>query len=495
MGPRASGILLHPTSLPGRFGIGDLGPAAYRFVDFLAGAGQRLWQVLPLGPTSYGDSPYQCFSAFAGNPLLLSPDVLRDEGWLDAADLEAAPVFSSSEVDYGAVMRFKSCLLERAAANFEASAGAEARAAFESFQIREAAWLDDFALFMAAKQAHGGALWTEWDADLSARRPEALAHWKAELAGPVRTQQLGQHFFFRQWNALREKSRSLGVAILGDVPLFVSHDSADVWAHRELFRLDSAGQPETVAGVPPDYFSKTGQLWGTPVYRWDVLAETGYRWWVDRLRTLLELVDRVRLDHFRGFEACWEVPAGETTAVRGRWVPGPGAALFEALRDALGELPIVAEDLGLITPEVVALRERFGFPGMAVLQFAFGAGSESQFLPHNHRRDQVVYTGTHDNDTVVGWWQACGPAERRLTLDYLGGDGKEMRWTMIRTALASVAETAVVPLQDVLGLDNRARMNLPGRPGGNWRWRVDAAALDDAVRQRLLELTRLFGRA
>jgi 4-alpha-glucanotransferase len=503
--PRTSGILLHPTSLPGRFGIGELGPEALRFAEFLAAAGQRLWQVLPLGPTGYGDSPYQCFSAFAGNPLLVSLDLLEAEGLLMPADLADTPIFPETEVDYGPVIDFKRSALARAFSRFRDVAGPEQREAFERFSREQAAWLDDFALFMAVKSAHAGVAWTEWDREIAARRPEALEKWKREKADEIEATRFTQYLFFHQWAELRRHCHARHIRIMGDVPIFVAHDSADVWAHPELFQLDEAGRPTVVAGVPPDYFSSTGQLWGNPLYRGDELARTGYAWWIDRVRSTLSVVDLIRLDHFRGFEASWEIPASAPTAATGQWVKGPGAALFEALRGALRELPIVAENLGVITPEVEALRERFGFPGMAILQFAFGGDPQSStFIPHNHTRDRVVYTGTHDNDTVLGWWTSgIGDstrtpeeveAEREFARRYMHSDGKEIHWDFIRTLLGSVAELAIVPLQDVLGLGSEARMNVPARPRGNWRWRFTAGALTPEIRQRLREMTETYGR-
>jgi len=506
MSPRRSGILLHPTSLPGRFGIGELGPEAHRFAGFLAAAGQRLWQVLPLGPTGYGDSPYQCFSAFAGNPLLVSLETLVEDGWLDASDLEPARDFPQDAVDYDAVAAFKLPLLDRAFRNFEARAAPAARAGFDSFRQAHAAWLDDYALFMAVREAHETAAWTAWEAGIRERRPEAVARWRKDLSQAIRARQFGQYLFFTQWQHLQDRCRALDVAIMGDVPIFVAHDSADVWSHPELFQLGPDGSRKVVAGVPPDYFSATGQLWGNPLYDWGELARTGYAWWIDRVRAALRMVDLVRLDHFRGFEGFWEIPAGKETAVEGRWVKGPGAALFEALRDALGDLPIVAENLGVITPEVEALRERFGFPGMAILQFAFGRDPEAaQFQPHNYPRNRVVYTGTHDNDTTVGWWASSGAGdstrtdgdvrdERARALAYLDAEGREIHWAFIRAALASVADTAIVPLQDLLGLGSEARMNLPGRAHGNWRWRFTAGSLTDEIRERLKKMAELYGR-
>jgi 4-alpha-glucanotransferase len=501
-GARRSGILLHPTSLPGPGGIGDLGPEAIAFLDFLEETRQGLWQVLPLGPTGYGDSPYQCFSAFAGNPLLVSLDLLREEGLLGAAEVSGSP---EGDVDYGAVQAEKPKQLRRAFEAFEKEATPARRDELVEFCRKEASWLDDFALFMAAKEAHGGASWSEWEPDLRERDAPALERARRELGVEVRRHQFLQFAFFRQWAAVRAAAAARGVRLLGDLPIFVAHDSADVWAHPEIFHLGRDGWPSHVAGVPPDYFSSTGQLWGNPLYRWDALARTGYRFWVERFRSALQLFDSVRLDHFRGFEAYWEVPAGEKTAVKGRWVPGPKAVLFETIERELGPLPVVAENLGVITPEVEALRERFGWPGMAILQFAFGADEHAnEFLPHNHARRLVVYTGSHDNDTAVGWWRGGvgdttrKPAEvereRAFARDYLGTDGEEIHWDLIRAAFASVAETAIVPLQDVLGLGSEARMNVPARASGNWRWRYRREQLTPALRKRLRRLTEIYGR-
>jgi 4-alpha-glucanotransferase len=505
--PRASGILLHPTSLPGRFGIGDLGGAAYEFVDFLAASGQSLWQVLPLGPTGYGDSPYQCFSAFAGSGLLISLEGLVKEGWLAESDVASPPDFSPDRVDYGRVMEVKRPLLWQAYDNFKVKAKARARAEFASFCEHAQAWLEDYAFFRSIKEAHQGRAWTQWDPHLRRREEKALWFWGENHRREIEGQQFFQYIFFKQWLQLARYANERGVKLIGDVPIFVAHDSADVWAHPELFYLDEEGQPEVVAGVPPDYFSETGQLWGNPLYRWDVMAETDYQWWVERIRADLSRVDIIRLDHFRGFESYWEVPGGETTAANGQWVPGPGAALFEAVQRKLGELPIIAEDLGVITPEVEALRDHFGFPGMRILQFAFSpepAADESR--PYNFPPNCVVYTGTHDNDTAVGWFTSAGAgettrstkqtqAERAFALKYLGTDGREIHWDFIRLALSSVARLAIIPLQDVLGLGNEARMNKPARPTGNWTWRYRAEMLTEAICDRLGELTAVYGRA
>ncbi len=505
--PRSAGILLHPTSLPGRFGIGDLGTEAYRFADFLASDGQHIWQVLPLGPTGYGDSPYQCFSAFAGNPLLISLEKLVEEGMLSPVDLENAPSFPAQYVDYGWVIQFKLPLLKKAAAKFKAEASARAREQYEAFCLHNARWLDNYSLFAALKDAHGGeAVWNHWERDVATRQPAAMAEWQAKLADKIQARKYWQYEFFKQWAALKQYCHRRGIRAMGDIPIFVAHDSADVWAQPESFYLDNDGNPAVQAGVPPDYFSATGQLWGNPLYRWDTMAASGYSWWIERFQATLGLVDIIRLDHFRGFEAFWEVPGADRTAMRGRWVKAPGHELFQAVEKALGKLPVVAETLGVITPEVEALRDRFGFPGMAILQFAFGTDPQApEFMPHNYPRHFVVYTGTHDNDTTLGWWTSTGAGdstrspqqvqkEKAFALAYLGTDGHEMNWVLIRTALASVADIAIVPLQDILGLGSEARMNLPGRPSGNWRWRFTAEMLTDAICRRLADLTRIYER-
>jgi 4-alpha-glucanotransferase len=499
--------LLHPTSLPSRFGIGELGPEAYRFVDFLAETKQGIWQVLPLGPTGYGDSPYQCFSAFAGNPLLVSLEKIIAEGDLSASEVASdLPFFPESQVDYGRVIDYKLPLLHKAAENFRLHAPAPRREEYERFCHENAVWLEDYSLFVALKEAHGGAVWNHWDGAMAAREADALERCRRDLSYPIAAGKYIQYQFFKQWGALKTYCHEGGIKIMGDIPIFVAHDSAEVWAHPDLFRLDSHGNPTAQAGVPPDYFSATGQLWGNPLYRWEAMKEQGYSWWIERFRSTLRLVDIVRLDHFRGFEAYWEVPAGENTAVNGRWVKGPGAGLFQAVQSALGELPIVAETLGVITPEVISLRDNFGFPGMGILQFAFGVDPQSpEFKPHNFQRNFVVYTGTHDNDTTLGWWNSRGAGDSTRTADninqekefarkYLGTEGSEMNWVLIRTALASVADLAIIPLQDVLGLGSEARMNLPARASGNWRWRFNADQITPDIRQRLGELTAVYDR-
>ncbi len=504
---RSSGILLHPTSLPGRLGIGDLGVEAYRFADFLADAKQRLWQVLPLGPTDESNSPYQCLSVFAGNPLLISLETLVEEQFLDSTDLENAPAFPEHCVNYNAVKGFKMPLLGKSFALFEKKANLAQRDELESFCSSKASWLDDYALYIALSEAHDCAAWNLWEEDIRMRHPEAIRRWSRKLAREIRCHKYQQYQFFRQWARLKKYCHDRGIRLIGDIPIFITLDSATVWLHPELFYLDETGNPTVVAGVPPDYFSDTGQLWGNPIYRWDSMAKDGYSWWIERFRETYSLIDIVRLDHFRGFEKYWEIPAGETTARNGRWVPGPGAALFEAIKKALGNVPIIAEDLGLITPEVDALRERLGFPGMRVLQFAFGNDTKADdYRPHNYPRNCVVYTGTHDNNTTIGWFKEevlddttqsrkVRESERRLALKYMGCDGKEVNWDFIRLALMSVADTAIIPLQDVLGLGSEARMNRPATTEGNWTWRFRREMLTEEIKSRLRELTTIYGRA
>ena len=492
---RACGILLHPTSLPGRYGIGSLGLEARKFIDFLDQAGQSLWQVCPLGPTGFADSPYQCFSAFAGNPMLIDIEELALLGLVDRSLLDHAPAFSAERVNYGPVIDWKNSILQQAYERFRAGAAGELRKDFQKFLSDNASWLDDFSLFMAIKADFGGGAWTGWPAELIHRKPEALKSARERLARAIERRCFDQFLFFRQWTALKNFANERGIQIVGDMPIFVAHDSADVWANPDLFHLDPNGQPTVVAGVPPDYFSKTGQRWGNPLYRWSILAKTKYAWWIERFRTMLRLVDIVRLDHFRGFEAYWEVPASEPTAEKGKWIKGPGAAFFKALAKEFGDLPIIAEDLGVITPEVDALRREFGFPGMKVLVFAFDSDSSNAFLPHNYDFDCVVYSGTHDNDTAVGWYQRVNEKEKDFARRYLWCNGNNIAWDLIRSAYMSVADLAIVPLQDILALGNEARMNFPGRPEGNWQWRFRPEQLQPSTAQALRELADLYSRA
>jgi 4-alpha-glucanotransferase len=503
---RSSGVLLHPTSLPGRFGIGDLGPSAFEFVDLLASAGQRLWQVLPLGPTGYGDSPYQSFSAFAGNPLLISLERLIEDGLLTESAARHQDVFQPGNVDFPTVIAHRRALWSHVHDCFEA-VRSPMHNRFDAFCSAHANWLDDFALFMAVKDAHGQTAWVAWEPDIAQRDPSAIARWSVRCAREIRVHKLLQFLFFDQWQRVRDACHARSIQIMGDLPIFVAHDSADVWARRELFRLDPNGQPTVLTGVPPDYFSATGQLWGNPHYHWDVLRRTGYVWWINRFRALLALVDRVRIDHFRGFEASWEVPGDAATAERGEWAKGPGVALFEAVRSALetDRLPLVAENLGVITPDVEALRERFGLPGMAILQFAFGNDPQApDFKPHNYARNLVVYTGTHDNDTTMGWWtaavghstrsEAALENEREQARRYLALDGREVHWQFIRAVLSSVADTAIVPAQDLLGLGSDARMNRPGIAAGNWRWRLLPRQFSHDTARKLAVISETYDR-
>ncbi|HAZ27227.1 TPA: 4-alpha-glucanotransferase [Candidatus Acetothermia bacterium] len=497
--PRSFGVVLHPTSFPGWWGIGTLGNEARRFLDWLAVAGARWWQVLPLGPTGYGDSPYQSFSTFAGNPYLIDPEDLLARGWLPPGE---CPAFPAERVDFGRIYGSRWPLLRRAYAGFLGHGSRREKRALGWFARAEAFWLPDYALFMALKARFTGAPWNTWPRELGWHDPRSIAAARRALAEEVGFHTWTQWRFHLAWDALRAYARERGIGIIGDMPIFVSHDSADVWACPEHFYLDDSGNPTVVAGVPPDYFSATGQRWGNPLYRWDVLENEGFAWWIARVRQALRTCDLVRIDHFRGFEAYWEIPATEPTAVRGRWVQAPGQALLDAIRNALGDVPIVAEDLGVITPEVEALRDRFGLPGMRVLQFAFGGGGEGPHLPNNyppHGR-VVVYTGTHDNDTTLGWYRSAPPAERERVRAYLAQNGipldrdEEAPWALMRLAFGSRAALAMVPFQDVFSQDGHARMNYPGKPEGNWTWRYQGAALTETVAARLRTLAAETGR-
>ncbi len=507
---RASGLLLHITSLPGSMGMGDLGPAAFRFADFLAAAEQQVWQVLPLVPVGWGYSPYSSPSTFAGNPLLISPEMLVEDGLLTGDDLAAAPDFPSDSVDWERVVPFKRELLSRAFERFEADASHPFHEELWHFASAQRYWLDDYALYAALSESHQTS-WTAWPEALAQRHPHALAEARDTHARAIRMHQFWQLLFDRQWQALRTYCGTHGIRILGDLPIYVAHDSADVWANQHLFYLDGTGQPTVVAGVPPDYFSETGQRWGNPLYRWDAMRANGFVWWTQRMANVLRLVDGVRLDHFRGFAGYWEIPAHEEHAINGQWVAAPGIVLFETLQQRFGPLPVVAENLGDITPDVTALMEQFHFPGMAVLQFAFGGDATSDFLPHNYRPNLVAYTGTHDNDTLAGWWQtppktteAAEHAEHARTrahaaayfgLDDTDADADDAAWAFVRGAAASVACLTIVPLQDVLGIGSEGRMNIPGRPSGNWAWRFDPGALTAARAEKLCAITRLYGRS
>ena len=477
---RAAGVLLHPSSLPGPYGIGDFGPAAYSWVDALVHARQKWWQILPLGPTGYGDSPYQSYSAFAGNTLLISPQFLIQDGILNHGDLEGIR-FGAAGVDYGAVTVFKNRMLARAWELFQAGRGGGLRSAFDDYCRQQASWLEDYSLFMALKESQAGKCWQQWPVNLRRRQPGALTGARQELGPSIGAHKFRQFLFHRQWQGVKTFAQQRGIRIIGDIPIFVSGDSADVWANPQLFMLDDDCQPTVVAGVPPDYFSATGQLWGNPLYNWEALSATGFAWWIARLRNTLAQVDIIRLDHFRGFEAYWEIPAGNKTAQEGCWVKGPGAALLKSLQQALGGLPLIAEDLGLITPEVEVLRDTFGLPGMRILQFAFGGGADNPYLPHMYVPRTGAYTGTHEKD-------------RDHVRRYLARDGSDIAWDFIRAAWSSVADFAIAPLQDVLNLDTRARMNSPGRPTGNWSWRFTTDQITPWVLDRLGEMTHIYGR-
>jgi 4-alpha-glucanotransferase len=495
-GYRAAGVLLHVTSLPSAYGIGDLGPGAFLWVDRLHEAGQSWWQALPVGPTGYGNSPYQALSSFAGNGLLISPDGLIEDGLLQADDC-GGQTFSATTVEYEKVVPFKRRLLETARSRFRSGARPDLRPAFEQFCQDHAPWLEDYALFRALRARYQDTYYLEWPAELVQRSPSALARARDELADEVELARFTQFLLFRQARRLKQHAQDRGVRLVGDLPFFVSPDSSDVWANPELFRLDAERRPSIVAGVPPDYFSVDGQLWGNPVYDWGALRRTRYRWWIERVRALLEHVDAIRLDHFRGFAAAWHVAADAPTARVGKWVPGPGAGFFRAVKSSLGTLPFIAEDLGLITPDVHALRDRFQLAGSRVLQFAFDGDPDNPYLPHNYVPNTVVYTGTHDNPTTRAWYEELPEQERQSLWSYLdrpGGDSGEAAPKLLRLAWLSVAALAVAPLQDVLNLGSEARMNVPGRAEGNWRWRCTEEMLAGPALAWLRDLTRASGR-
>lgn len=490
---RSCGILLHPTSLPGPFGIGDLGPTSFAWIDRLVRAKQTWWQILPLGPTGFGDSPYSCFSAFAGNPLLISPEKLVEDGLLNSTDVRDVHL-PDDHVDYGKVIELKQRWLKLAWGRFKGSTFPTLRPELEKFRSENASWLEDYALFMAIKQSVGGQGWANWPDDLRMRNAPALEAARHNLSDAIGYQQFVQFLFHRQWQAVRHYAHEKGVKLIGDIPIFVSADSADVWANPQLFLLDEKRHPTVVAGVPPDYFVKTGQKWGNPHYDWGAHKKSGYAWWIARVKAALSQVDLVRLDHFLGFAAAYHIPAKNPTAEVGEWVEGSGADLFEAMRTALGGLPFIAEDLGLVTPEVEALRDGFHLPGMRILQFAFGGATENRFLPHNYERNAVVYTGTHDNDTTRGWYASINESERDLMRRYTGRDGSDVSWDLLRLAWMSVADLALTTLQDVLDLGSEARMNFPGHEGGNWAWRFRSEMLTDEVLDRLEDMTVLYNR-
>ena len=498
--PRASGVLLHPTSLPSEYGIGDFGKRAYEFVDFLVAAKQTYWQILPLGPTGYGDSPYQSFSAFAGNTNMISPELLVDVGFLTLDEISRKPDFPATRVDFGKLYDWKNWILGLAFERFRAMPKDNLRGEYESFCAGESYWLDDYALFRAVKKSQNGKLWLEWDAPLKLRDEAALDEARQNLWRDIEAVKFQQWLFFRQWRDVKNYAGERGIKIVGDAPIFVSLDSADVWCNPWEFKLNADGSPRVVSGVPPDYFSKTGQLWGNPIYDWDAMRRDGFRWWISRIKATLKTVDIIRIDHFRGFSAAWEVPGGDKTAAGGNWVGVPGWELFDALKNALGDLPFWAEDLGEITPDVENLRDSFGLPGMKILLFAFGGDARNGYLPHNYIRNAVAYTGTHDNDTVVGWYSAGTgknpqiKRERAFCRAYLDSNGKKINWDFIRAVWSSVADTAIAPMQDLLGLNNDARMNLPASTIGNWNWRCQNGDFSNEIAEKLKELTEIYGR-
>ena len=490
---RAAGVLLHPTSLPGRDGIGDFGDEVIAFLDWARSAGIRIWQILPLNPPGYGNSPYGCHSSYAGNPLLISLQHLLRDGLLQEEALDDVPEFPDDHVDFDSVIDFKNRMLRESWREFNAHPRSRHHHAMQRFE-EDNKWLMDWATYASLKDRYAGLRWTEWPHAIAMRESAAMSAAKRELAEEISYHKYIQFLFFRQWAAIREAADARKILIMGDVPIYVAGDSADVWANRELFQLDENGEPTVVAGVPPDYFSETGQRWGNPLYRWDVLREKKYRWWVSRVRAALRFADIVRVDHFRGFAAYWEIPASEPTAIHGRWMPGPGRALFDAIRGALGDVSLVAEDLGFITPEVHELRKAIGMPGMRVLQFAF-AKANSPHLPHAYDPMTVVYTGTHDNDTARGWYETATDVERKNAEMYLGMNGAgPIEWALIRAAYTSVAQIAVVPVQDILGLGSEARMNRPGDGDANWSWRLSRGALNADHAERLRQLAEITGR-
>lgn len=492
---RAAGVLLHPTSLPGPFGIGDIGPEAHRYIDWLADAGVAWWQVLPLQAVGDGFSPYCTRSTFAGNTALISPEDLVADGLLERAEVDRLPRAPEGKIDFRTATALKEEVVRLAFERFRRGHMTRLAEDFGAFRASEKSWLADYAVFAALKDAHAGAAWFQWEEPLALRADAALSRWIKAHEGEIEKQEFAQFLFGRQWKRVRDHARARGLRILGDLPMFVALDSAEVWAHQELFLLDDKGRPTQVAGVPPDYFNADGQLWGNPLYDWAAMERDGFAWWIERVRQTLDTVDAIRLDHFRGFASYWAVDARETTARNGRWCPGPGRKVFDAIRAALGDLPFVAEDLGDIDEPVNRLRDELDLPGMAVLQFAFSPHSRSTFMPYRHRRRLVVYTGTHDNNTTTGWYeQDAREEEKDFARRYLGVSGEDFAWNLVRCALGSVADLAIIPHQDLCALGSWARMNTPGTSDGNWRFRIDTTMLDTRVRDRLAEALWLYGR-
>ena len=493
---RSSGILLHPTSLPGKYGIGSLGKEAYKFVDFLKKSNQKLWQIFPLGPTGYGDSPYQCFSSFAGNPYLIDFDLLIEQNLLTEEDLKDVNFGGNEEyIDYGAIYNQKYPLLRKAYENFKANGNKELKEKLETFKTENSSWLDDYSLYISLKNHFNGLPWNEWEDDIRTRKEDAINKYKAELANEIEYHNFIQFLFFTQWNNVKKYANDNGIKIIGDIPIFVAVDSSDAWANPEIFLFDPELKPVKVAGVPPDYFSATGQLWGNPLYDWDKLKELNYKWWVDRVKANLSTCDIIRIDHFRGFDEYWAVPYGDKTAENGTWCPGPRTDLFNAIKNELGELPIIAEDLGTMTQGVIDLREATGFPGMKILGFAFDSKEENDYLPHTYTKNCVVYTGTHDNDTLIGWFTKANEDDKQFARNYLNSrSDNEIHWDAIRGAWSSVANMAIAPIQDFLGLGSEARINTPGLASGNWQWRLKDGVLTDELAERIAKLTKVYSR-
>jgi 4-alpha-glucanotransferase len=492
---RSAGILLHPTSLPGIYGIGDLGPAAYTFIDLLKETGCKLWQVLPLGPTGFGDSPYQSFSAFAGNPLLISPELLKNEGLLNIQDLPKLIHTSEERIDFGEIIPWKNDLLDKAFINY-CKIKNSIHKDYDSFCEENTFWLNEYAIFMTLKELHGGESWINWPKLIKSNDINTINNLRVKESFSIEKYKFVQYIFFKQWSSLKSYANKAGIKIIGDIPLYVAHDSADTWSHQDLFQLDGNGKPSVVAGVPPDYFSPTGQLWGNPIYRWEEHKLTGYEWWMERIKSQLNLVDLVRLDHFRGFAGYWEVPGGELTAENGKWVQGPGMEFFQAIIQRLikgSQLPFIAEDLGEITQDVIELRDELNLPGMKIMQFAFSS-PDNIFLPHNYTDNYVAYTGTHDNDTTIGWFNSAPENEKKFAKEYLGVEGINISWDLIRAIWSSVAVYAIAPMQDILNLDSYARMNYPSRLGGNWSWRMANYPVDMEIIKRLKKINQIYGR-
>lgn len=494
---RSAGILLHPTSLPSKFGIGDLGKDAYRFIDFLAETKQKLWQILPLGPTSFGDSPYQCLSAFAGNPLLISFEKLVEDGICSEKVLQDVPEFPEDKVVYGDVIEYKYEVLDLIYEEFKTSGNNLVHKLYQDFCEKEKDWLDDYSLFIALKDHHDGKPWNEWEKEISQRNTSAVKHYKKLLKDEIEYHKFVQFLFFKQWLEIKTYANSKGIKIIGDLPIFVAFDSADVWVNRHLFEVSADGKPLFIAGVPPDYFSPTGQRWGNPHYKWDVMEKDDYLWWRKRITSLLKMTDIIRIDHFRGFYNYWKIPGEAPTAEKGEWVLGPGERFFSTLEKYFGKLPIIAEDLGILVPEVYQLRDKFGFPGMKILQFAFGTNGEKKFLPHNYVRNCVVYTGSHDNDTTLGWWNSIqndGTDTKEFFLQYSGSNGNDICKDMIRLAYSSIADIVIIPLQDFLRLGSDARMNFPGKPDGNWTWRFKWNQITNELIEEIKTFVNIFER-